>query len=154
MVLGLLVVGLPFTISGCFHERELAQQREKILAFTDAEKAFILDELIRIAASTTFKKEADMIDLDAREVPPPLSFLKPRRMQVRKDSTWLDLGYNFDHGVSLRAQKEQDGGWRLSAELEEFQPEKVLFRSGPNKPLQGTEGKVPSSSTEPEALRP
>ncbi|HQF38345.1 MAG TPA: hypothetical protein PK322_04430 [Opitutaceae bacterium] len=131
LFLGLIAGGLLFS---CQPAREVQVQREKILALSEAEKAFILDELIRLLATTERKGVDGTTELQAAQIPPPLSLLKPYRLQLREGSAWLDLAHNFDHGISLRATKEPNGWWQLSAELEEFQPETVLFKKAPSQP--------------------
>ena len=131
LFLGLIAGGLLFT---CQPAREVSAQRQKILALTEAEKAFVLDELIRLVETTELKGVDGTVVLQADQIPPPLSLLKPRRLQFRKNSAWLDLAYCVDSGISLRATKGRDGIWRLSAELEEFQPEKVIFQKASSQP--------------------
>ena len=134
LFLGLIVGGLPFMLSTCQSAKEVRAQREKVLALTETEKAFILDELIRLLETTELKGVDGTVELQTAQIPPPLSLLNPHRLQLRKNSAWLDLAYCVDSGISLRASKEQDGSWRLSAELEEFQPEKIIFRKASSQP--------------------
>jgi hypothetical protein len=91
-----------------------------------------------------------------------VSFLREWPQVMASDGSPPEIRWVLDGSISLSRSGYEDAmisiaealGFQFITHSTSFPEILIRMKNEPNKPLQGTGGKVPSSSTEPEALRP